>query len=164
MTVKPVATLQLIRIPRPGPQAAILGLLIVATLVMPVSYRAGSDTAHAHTVFQGLIDLIAGHQHHHDGEDVAASQSPASMLFSPLPPSLLIAANHVDQIASTADPDVPEILGMSVPISALAAIQGLRLLVLALLASIVVGRLWGQIPVLMAIQLAIETPPPRAVA
>jgi hypothetical protein len=150
------------RIPRPSPRAVVLGVLILVTIVMPVSYRAGSDTAHPHTVFQGMIDLLSGHPHHHGA--AAVEPAPASALFSPLPTSLLIAASHVDRTAVPGEPDIPQILGLSVPISALAAIQDLLPLLLALLASVLIGRIWTAHPRLVAIPEPVESPPPRPVA
>jgi hypothetical protein len=150
------------RTPRPSPQAVILGVLVLATVLMPVSYRAGSDSAHPHTVFQGVIDLLSGHPHHHTVEPV--NSAPASALFSPLPTSLLLAVSHVDRVATPAEPDIPELLGLSVPISALAAIQELRLLLLALLSSVVIGRIWTAHRSLVAIPSPVESPPPRHAA
>ncbi|MDQ3443710.1 MAG: hypothetical protein M3490_08905 [Chloroflexota bacterium] len=48
----------------PRPQTMVLLILLLATIVMPVNYRAGTDYGHAHTIFHGLIDAVAGHHHH----------------------------------------------------------------------------------------------------
>ncbi|HEV2066621.1 MAG TPA: hypothetical protein VGR08_07285, partial [Thermomicrobiales bacterium] len=42
-----------------------LASLVALVMLMPVSYRAGADVSHSHTIFQGLIDTIIGLPHHH---------------------------------------------------------------------------------------------------
>lgn len=143
----------------------VLGLLVVATLLMPVSYRAGTDQSHPHTIFQGLIDLIAGqpHQHHdgephhhHDADTPHAGQSPLAT-----PPGILEAAGHQDDLGPPGEPDIPSLLGMSMPISDHATVQALALLLAALLAGDAPRAPWSATRTLAGRAPAVESPPPR---
>jgi len=39
--------------------------MVSLLLLMPVSYRAGTDTPHPHAFFQGAIELVSGEAHEH---------------------------------------------------------------------------------------------------
>jgi hypothetical protein len=139
--------------------------LLVATLVMPVNYRAGAADEHAHTIFQGLIDAIVGHPHHHD-EATAESAGPATARtaispFGNLSVPLVVQVQAERAAANPRSPDAPRLLAFSMPISDTSAIQALGLLVAALLAGEAIRPLWDQRPRLTAWRVAIEPPPPR---
>jgi hypothetical protein len=75
----------------PRPESIRLGVLVLATLLMPVSYRAGSDISHPHTIFQGLVDLITGEPHHHGPAEPVPDRttvSPFAPVTAPLSPGV----------------------------------------------------------------------------
>jgi hypothetical protein len=118
----------------------VLLLLLVATVIMPVDYEAGADRKHAHTISQGVIDAITGHSHHH-----AHPADPPSGLPDPL----------------RSEPDVPHLLGSSMPITSLAAVQDLGLLIAALLAGALARPIWRPATHLLNRSIGVETLPPR---
>jgi hypothetical protein len=151
----------------PSARSVVLVVLVVATLVMPVNYRAGADAQHAHTIFQGLIDLMVGHHHHHDsptGTESDMTRPGVSPFASAAIPLSVLA--HTATIAENTDatvpsPDAPQLLGLSIPISSLTAIQSLGLLLAALLAGASARPLWSAMPRLVAWVHGEEPPPPR---
>lgn len=114
--------------------------LLLATIVMPVNYRAGADHEHAHTIFQGMIDAIIGHPHHHAGH--------------------MIDHDHLDPVSP--DPDAPELLGLSMSIISFATIQALGLLVASLLAGAASRPLFSKARRLLTRTVGVEVPPPRS--
>lgn len=152
-----------IRCRLPAPQSVVLLALLLTTFVMPVSYRAGGDHAHAHTIFQGLIDAIVGQPHHHGPDDTAADPA------SPFAPAAIPLSAHADlreDPRSADEPvvtkvDTPEQLGLSMPIVASAAILTLGLLVAALLTLQDGRQIWANGARLLAREVGVEIPPPR---
>jgi hypothetical protein len=155
-----------IRLGLPRPQTVVLITLLAATLVMPVSYRAGADHAHAHTIFQGLIDTLVGHPHHH-GDPVTPVPSDPVSPFTPAGVPLSLLEPHEDAFDRTdavqTALDVPEQLGLSKPITAQASIQWLGLLIAALLIGAGSRRLFHEVPHLVSRTVGVEIPPPRQV-
>lgn len=148
------------------PQTLVLITLLLATIAMPVTYRAGAEDEHPHTIFQGMLDAITGHHHHHGAS--TESVEPAAVELSPfmpvgIPLSILetprLEPPHVDDLKG--DTDAPELLGVSMPITSLASIQSLGLLVAALLAGVARRPLWSQAAHLLNHVVAVESPPPR---
>lgn len=153
---------------------ALLGLLM---LLMPISYRAGTETSHAHTIFQGIVDAIAGRSHHHPGD--TRSRKAGSPALSPFAPATVplgsLMFDHavaprgapdrdlVEGDATTAPgaPDIPAQLGLSSPIESTSAIHELGSLVALLLAGAVRTSHWGQVNRLFQICLTQDPPPPR---
>jgi len=152
---------------RPRARTVVLLTLLMATLIMPVNYRAGTETGHSHTIFQGIIDTIVGHPHHHENQEIASTPEPRSSV-SPfasvaIPLSVLV---HTDDAVSAGtptspEPDLPSLLGLSVPISSTAAIQGLSILIAALLAGFVLRPLWSRQNTPNPWCFGQEPPPPR---
>jgi len=154
------------RLGAPQPQTVVVLVLFAATLVMPVSYRAGADHAHAHTIIQGIIDTIVGHPHHH-GDHAHEPSAQLGSPFAPTGPSLSVYAGpeDVNRQAEDVTPelDPPERLGLSMPISAAAAVQALGMLVAALLGGACRRPLWHEARRLLNRTVGVETPPPRPV-
>ncbi len=148
----------------PGSQSVVLLTLLLATIVMPVNYRAGTDQAHAHTIFQGLIDAVVGHHHHHD-EPVGNVLPEPSSPFAPAAIPLSIHEDgHVEPLSldsAIQETDAPELLGLSMPITSFASIQALGQLVAALLTGASARPQWGQTPHLLNRAVGVEVPPPR---
>lgn len=166
MPTQPSLTCYLTRIrpTRPQPRTLVLVTLLLATVVMPVNYRAGADHAHAHTIFQGLIDLIAGHPHHH-GDHHAGPQADTVSPFAPVGvPLSVLSVPEIDperRELLTATPDAPELLGLSMPISAFAAIQGLGQAFTAPPSEASAPPAWAKPPHLASRTVGVEIPPPR---
>jgi hypothetical protein len=165
----PLLHLDRIRRGLPRPQTVALLTLLLATIVMPVDYRAGAKVEHPHTIFQGVIDAITGHHHHHheEAETTGPVSSPA-VTFTPFVPvgvPLSILADPLGQPlqveAVSQDTDAPELLGVSMPITSLASIQALGQLVAALLAGTIARPLWSQAPRLLNRAVGVDIPPPR---
>lgn len=165
----PLLHLDRIRRGLPRPQTVVLLTLLLATIVMPVDYRAGADVEHPHTIFQGVIDAITGHHHHHheepDGARGITRVTATTSAFVPVGVPLSIVAEpplqslHVEAVSQ--DTDAPELLGASMPITFLASIQALGQLVAALLAGTIARPLWSQAPRLLNRAVGVEIPPPR---
>lgn len=140
----------------PSRKNLLLLVLLGAVLMMPISYRAGDDQAHVHTIFQGMIDAIVGHQHAHDAQPVRAlAPSPFS------PPGVPLAAPDTRHTSPSTDPDLPQQIHVAGPVLAIAALMGLGALVAALLATFAGRLLWFFHAHLTAIDLVLEPPPPR---
>lgn len=147
----------------PAPRSVLLALLVLATLVMPVNYRAGADREHTHTIFQGLIDTVVGHPHQHGAtapaNDHPSSISPFASLAIPL--AALVSADSPTVSPASSESDTPSLLGLSMPISALSAIQALSLLIAALLAGVSSRPLWQSTVRLLDRAFGEDPPPPR---
>jgi hypothetical protein len=146
----------------------VLTILLLATMVMPVNYRAGADHQHSHTIFQGMIDAITGHPHHHhnEHEDSAGEQArPSLSPFSPVAIPLTVIIEAETAIASdtlaTSIPDSPHLLGLSTPISASAAIAGLGILIATMLAGSILRPWWSPGRPLADWCSGEDPPPPR---
>jgi len=152
-----------------------LGLLVLMTLLMPISYRAGTETSHAHTVFQGIVDAITGHPHHHSG-DANAKLSESARLSPFVPANVPLGSLTLDAGGSTAStsaaahraedqrtmvPDFPAQLGLSSPIESTSAIHELGSLIALLLAGAVCASLWGKVNRLFQVFITQDPPPPR---
>jgi hypothetical protein len=159
-----------------------LGFLALILLLMPVSYRAGTQDAHPHTVFQAILDQVRGEQHTHAGQ-LASPETPAparaSFLALNVPLSdwatlidpgaaleSMLRTHHVTHNLGASlpvpDPDLPELTSVHPGADSGAALAQL-LLVLALTLLIrPVRRLWFTSPSLQGIRMLVEGPPPRA--
>lgn len=165
----PLLHLDRIRQGLPRPQTVVLLTLLLATVVMPVNYRAGTEVEHPHTIFQGVIDAITGHHHHHHeeaettGPDLSPGVTLTPFVRVDLPLSILadplVQPLHVEALSQ--DTDAPELLGVSMPITSLASIQGLGQLVAALLAGTIARPLWSAAPRLLNRAVGVDIPPPR---
>lgn len=137
-----------------------LALLVALVVLMPVSYRAGTDTSHAHTIFQGLIDRVIGQPHHHHDDHVHEADTAAA-------PSIGDGEDAVGRPAaermepSPTSPDMPSWLGLSSPIDATAAIHALGALVAGLLAGLTRRSLDTPVRFPVGLMPAVEPPPPR---
>ena len=138
------------------PRASLLmGAFALTILLMPVSYRAGTNQAHVHAIFQPLLDgLLDDHHHHPEDGDAPVAPSPFS---SPLVP--LSASSH-SHSSSTAT-DVPHQVEMAGAGLATAPILGLGGLIATLLAGSVTRSLWSAAFQLLAVTHGPEPPPPR---
>lgn len=147
----------------PSPQTVLLAVLVLATLVMPVNYRAGADHAHTHTIFQGLIDTVVGHPHQHGNIAATTERTPAISPFASLaiPLAALVSADSAAVDQTPSESDAPRLLGLSMPISALSAIQALSLLIAALLAGVSTRPLWRTTLRLLDCAFGEDPPPPR---
>lgn len=136
----------------------VLGMLVLATLMMPVNYRAGTDLAHSHSVFQSIIDTVTGHTHHHANEPTVTKLAP-----SPFAPAALPLASAAQPAPTSSEGDVASILASApAPVSPFSAMQLLGLLVAGLMMMAAFARHW---PVRLrpsSLSLPIEIPPPRA--
>jgi hypothetical protein len=155
-----------------------LGLLVLMILLMPISYRAGTETSHAHTVFQGIVDAITGHPHHHSGDANAKLTESArlSPFVSVNVPLCSLVFDHTEAADAGAAgfheaeddgstvpnaPDIPEQLGLSSPIESTSAIHELGSLIALLLAGAVRASLWGKVNRLFQVSITQDPPPPR---
>lgn len=144
-----------------------LALLVALVVLMPVSYRAGTDASHPHTIFQGLIDMVVGqpHQHgddhHHDSPhaDADADRSSVERSHGASTSSGHRAAESLEP--SLASPDMPSWLGLSSPIDGTAAIHALGALVAVLLSGSSGRSLWGAVRAFPGLILTLDPPPPR---
>lgn len=132
---------------------ALLLVLLFAVLLMPVSYRAGTDHAHAHPVFQIMIDAIRGEPHHHGEQPEASAPSPFSRPGVPLVASAAESPDDQIDLAYTSDTTFPLLVS--------ASLLMLGALVNALLMGSVRREIWSTIQRLSPIWLALESPPPR---
>jgi hypothetical protein len=167
-----------------GPAIA-LAVMALVLVLMPVSYRAGTESAHPHTVFQVIVDQERGETHSHAGDLPAshASEAPTSSSALRLPlnvplstyttlndPGAAIEAmlrlhqtTHTFGIAlPEVDPDLPQLTSvLGAPDLATALTLTSLLLVLFLLVQ-PLRRLWYSSAILRGIGHAIEGPPPRS--
>jgi hypothetical protein len=84
--------------------AALWSLALLSLFLLPSDFRAGSEMAHGHSLFQLWLDAADGHVDHHHIGAFATSQSPRADWLDP----------RVDDSASSPSPgkdhrpDVPE--------------------------------------------------------
>lgn len=163
---------------RPGVRTIGLGSLALLMLLMPVSYRAGTSTAHAHTIFQGIVDSISDRPHHGDqaGGHIArvTIPSPFAPVTVPLGSWMTDHADAPEMGTTTRDhgtattvlsaPDIPERVGLYSPIAASSPIHELGMLVALLLAGAARSSLWGKVNMLLQICITQDPPPPRQVS
>lgn len=140
-------------------QRAVLLMLVAGVLMMPVSYRAGADVAHPHTVFQGVIDAIRGEPHHHGQATAPVAPSPFS------PPAVPLHSNPAPLTNTSAlhDVDVPSQLQAATPMLAETSLLTLGLLIaVLLLAWRHRWHVWAAVGHLEPVVMDLESPPPRA--
>jgi len=146
-----------------------LASLVALVMLMPVSYRAGADVSHSHTIFQGLIDTIVGQPHHHGGPvrdrddlhakgDTGHAGTRSQGEHGP--------GQRDDRAAERLEPnypapDMPTWLGLSNPIDATTAIHALGALVTALAGGSARRSLGNPVRRLTGLSLTLEPPPPR---
>jgi hypothetical protein len=141
--------------------------MAMLVVMMPVSYRAGTESAHPHTIFQAMIDRATGHTHRHPGEHQPHTHATTGSALSPFasPAIPLNVAHTLAPAPATAtmqpDPDVPSITtakpSLDQPLI-LTATLGLLLLA----ATVVVRRMmWPRLPWPEALAVAPDIPPPR---
>jgi hypothetical protein len=157
-----------VRLRCPQPRTVVLATLLLATMVMPVNYRAGAEHQHSHTIFQGMIDGIAGHPHQHPGTADAPANERASKPVSPfvsaaIPLSVLVEAETAIRSDSPAisTPDSPHLLGLSAPITSTSAIIALGFLIATLLAGSIARPWWSHGRPLADWCAGEDPPPPR---
>ncbi len=153
---------------RPGTRLIGLGLLALVMLLMPVSYRAGTGTSHAHSILQGVVDTAVGHPHHHREETGTAT---SRRIVSPFVPANVPldswATGHMGGAGSAlssgqpASPDMPERMGLYSPIEPSSPIQELGALIALLLANAAGAPLWESVTRLLQVSIVQDPPPPR---
>ena len=163
---------------------AFLGLLLV---LMPVSYKAGTATAHPHTVFQAIVDQVRGETHSH-GDD---SSTPAGAIVPATQPAFFLALNiPLSTFADMASPaaaielmlrthhllhdlgvapaeqesDLPELTSVHGGTELASALTLLASIWALLLLRQPMRRIWFSQRILRGIRDALEGPPPRPVA
>ena len=153
---------------RPGVRPIGFGLLILLMLLMPVSYRAGSETVHAHSILQGVVNTVTGHTHHHHEETSAATSRlsvlPLSQATVPIDSWMTSSATGTAGASSGAQleiPDIPERMGLYGPIEPSSPIQELGALIVLLLAGAARASLWGNMTRLLQVCNGQDLPPPR---
>lgn len=160
-----------------------LGLVCVL-LLMPASYRAGTETPHPHAFFQGIVEAITGHAHEHDGVPestaTATPEANSASILSPfgganIPLSASVAVDDAPAVvqinADTGAPldaapfreriDSPQVTDLKPPIDQGTAIASIGLLIALWFASDQLRRLWFAVTRLTANDPHGETPPPR---
>ncbi len=138
----------------------VLCLLMLATLMMPVSYRAGTGSSHPHTIFQVMIDAISGTPHTH-GEPVHQPERHTPSPFAPLSVPLAAAVQADARVDPAAESDTPVMLQLTSPISDTSAIQLLALIVAGMLLFGPYRPTWASLRAPRPMPNRIETPPPR---
>lgn len=144
-----------------------LVLLTALVMLMPVSYRAGTETSHPHTIFQVMIDMVAGHPHHHHGNhDDRADHAHAGNPETGTADDAYSPGGHVPDADERMDPtpsspDIPTSLGMSNPIDVAASIHALGALVAAILGGSAACPLWDSVRGSSGVVPSLTPPPPR---
>jgi hypothetical protein len=168
-----------------GPAIA-LAIMALILVLMPVSYRAGAESAHPHTIFQVIVDQARGETHSHAGDlrSSHAHEQPtaSSALQLPLSVPLSTYATLSDPGAAIdsllqlhrmthtfgitvpeVDPDLPQLTSV-LGVSDLATALTLTSLLLAMFLLLQpLRRLWFASATLRGIGHTIEGPPPRLV-
>lgn len=138
----------------------VLCLLVLATLMMPVSYRAGTDASHPHTIFQVMIESVTGTPHTH-GEPTRQPGRLTPSPFAPLTVPLTARVLTDATVDPASEPDTPVMLQLTSPISDTSAIQLLALIVAGLLLFSPYRPTWVSPRAPRPMPNRIETPPPR---
>ncbi len=156
---------------RSGVRTTGLGLLAVLMLLMPVSYRAGTEVSHSHSILQGIVDTLTGHSHHHDEETVSTTSRFVASPFAPANVPLgswmtgdASEAASADAGARSGSPDIPEQMGLYSPIESTSPIHELGSLIALLLAGAIRASLWGKANRLLQVCITQDPPPPRPVS
>lgn len=158
---------------------AMLGLLLI---LMPVSYKAGTSTSHAHSVFQALIDQ-AGDETHSHGDDSGTREPASSPLYLELNIPLSTIAELESPIVSIealvlthrlthnaelelpqSSPDLPEITSLQATPDIGTALVFLSALLALLFIQQPMRRIWFSTSLPEAFRLISEGPPPRHLA
>ena len=138
--------------------ALLLVSLAALLLVMPVCYRAGTEVAHPHAVFQGWIDAADGSAgHHHHPETPAAGRNHAEH-------SAARWATGQDGIAAggpAAEADTPTLSALKAPLSPAMPHLALAGVLLLLVISAAWRPLWTASASLLGAFPSPEAPPPR---
>lgn len=143
-----------------------LASLVALVMLMPVSYRAGADVSHSHTIFQGLIDAVTRqpHQHHGTPADDSGQRDSGHASSSSGGEHGPVELDHDSgerREPKHHAPDMPTWLGLSTPIDATAAIHALGTLVTAMLGGSARRSIREVARRLTGLSLALEPPPPR---
>lgn len=167
--------------------AVFLAAMALGLLVMPVSYKAGTEQAHPHTVFQIMVDTARGTTHQHGGErqvphahltgydaELAISTKPAflavnlplsayAVMISPeLALQHLMAAHWIpDHPPLSVNMDAPSLTSLQGSSELATALNSLLLLLALLLLREPLQRLWFGSRFLTGIRCQIESPPPQ---
>ncbi len=159
-------------------------------LLMPVSYRAGTETAHPHAFFQGMLDMISGEPHEHadqhatfaDVQPVLASApgtsqaTPSPFMAADIPLSAglrITTAGHQAEIPvsfaadletaarMSVNSDTPQLSNLKPGLEQGTAISSIGMLLLILLMAGEGRKLWFAQAHLTGRRLSLEPPPPR---
>jgi hypothetical protein len=161
-------------------------MLALVLILMPVSYKAGTATAHPHTVFQAIVDQVHGETHSHGEEPAPASSSidaaqPAFFLSLNIPLStfadmetpaaaieLMVRAHHQTHTLGLPivafDPDLPQLTSVHGASELATALTLLATIWALLFLQHPIRRIWFSPSILCGIGEAIESPPPRQFA
>jgi hypothetical protein len=161
-------------------------LLALVLILMPVSYKAGTATAHPHTVFQAIVDQVRGETHTHGEESAPASSSidaaqPAFFLSLNIPLStfadmetpaaaieLMVRTHHLTHnlglTIAEADPDLPQLTSVHGASELATALTLLATIWALLFLQHPIRRVWFSKSILRGIRDALESPPPRQFA
>jgi hypothetical protein len=170
-----------LRVTRSSVLLAIMALLL---LTLPVSYRAGSEVSHPHTVFQVMIDQARGATHLHGSEAAAGHVHASTAVTSPTPAFLnlrLPLSTYLTMVSPelavqrlttsfwifdhkplTMQPDVPELTSLQVASELATAMFALLLVIAALLVRTPLRRIRFGSRYLTGVPVPILAPPPRA--
>jgi hypothetical protein len=167
--------------------AVTLAAMALILLLMPVSYKAGTEQAHPHTVFQVMIDTARGTTHQHGGERQAAHAHltvnvtepaiatkpaflavnlPLSAYATMISPELalhhLMAAHWIpDHPPLSVNMDAPSLTSLQGSSELATALTSLMLMLALLLLREPLQRLWFGSVTLSGIRCQIESPPPQ---
>jgi|GEM_PF-2722290 len=167
-----------LRISRSSLVLIAMALVLLAT---PVSYRAGTEQAHPHTVFQAMIDQARGTAHMHGNDKVPTHdhaviqrmtpaafnlRMPLSSYVTMVSPELaikkLVTSFWIfDHKPAAMQPDLPNLTSVQGPADLATALFALMLLLALLLAREPVRRIWFGTVHLHGVSRQILSPPPR---
>ncbi|MGH2532641.1 MAG: hypothetical protein ACRDJW_10085 [Thermomicrobiales bacterium] len=148
---------------------ALIALAVLCVLMMPVEYRGGAETPHAHAVFQfwdtGIASAFDHHGHDHGTAGRHANDDVLPTLDSVALGGRLLPAAVSGQIATatSSPPDVPQLSKMTASAERAAGLAVAVSVVLALLALTVLRRLpIAAVRIPAGLTPAPDAPPPRA--
>lgn len=150
----------------PAISSMVLAFVAGLTLLMPVNYRAGTDYAHAHTIFQIWIDAASGRSHHHvQNEQVDAGHETSNADAHALQLPHVHAPNGeaviLGDASVTQQPDNAEPVTTSMPIQHANSLGVLSVLIAMLLADIARRPQWANGRRLFGVVRIPDPPPPR---